>query len=71
MIWIVLIFMRKTRNPEVDGCQSNIFVMLKQLLIFINFTTSFLGVFFDKPTVLFQFMQHDNFRNLNRVIFTY
>ena len=31
------------RNLQVDGCQSNLHVMLKQLLFFTNFTTSFVG----------------------------
>ena len=31
------------RNLQVDGCQSNLYVMLKQLLFFTNFTTSFVG----------------------------
>ena len=34
----------KTRDLKVDGCQSNLYLMLKQLLFFlINFTTSFVG----------------------------
>ena len=64
-----------TRNLEVDGCQSNLDVMLKQLLFFTSFVTSFLGGILwwtDRCyNDLFLFMQHDNFRNLNRVIVTH
>ena len=33
----------KLRDLNVDGCQSNLYVMLKQLLFFIDYTTSFVG----------------------------
>ena len=43
----------QNRNLEVDGCQSNLYVMLKQLVsFFIYFTTSFACCIFDEPTVL-------------------
>ena len=54
--------------------QSNLYVMLKQLLFFYNFYDFFCRrhSLMNRPCYnnLFQFMQHDNFRNLNRVIFT-
>ena len=31
------------RDLKVDGCQSKLYVMLKQLLLFISLTTSFVG----------------------------
>ena len=65
--------MGKTRYLKVDGCQSNLHVILK-LLFFISFTTSFVGGILwwtDRVINLFQFMQHDNFWNLNRMIFTH
>ena len=33
-------------KPDIDGCQSNLYVMLKQLMFFKSFTTSFLGEIF-------------------------
>ena len=33
----------QTRDLKVDGCQSNLYVMLKQILFFINFMASFVG----------------------------
>ena len=58
----------------MDGCQSNLYVMLKQVLFFINFTS-----FVRRHSLmnrlcynnLFQFMQQGNFLNLNRVLFTH
>ena len=39
-----------TRDLEVDGCQSNLYVILKQLF-FISFMTSFVGsIFSSEPT---------------------
>ena len=32
-----------SRDLKADGCKSNLYVMLKQLLLFIYFTTYFLG----------------------------
>ena len=64
-----------TRNLKVDGCQSDWYVMLKQLLIFYIFCDFFYRRYslVNQPCYnnLFYFMQHDNFRNLNRVIFTH
>ena len=63
-----------TRDLKVDGCQSNLCVMLKQLLFFYKFYD-----FLCKRHSLvnwpcynnwFQIMEHSNFRNLIRVIFT-
>ena len=57
-----------------QGCQTNLYVVLNQLF-FISFTTSFVGdiTLMNRPCYKnnFQFMQHDNFRNLNEVISTY
>ena len=39
---LFLIKFRISRDLKVDGCQSNLYVMLKQSF-FINFTTSFVG----------------------------
>ena len=40
----VYILIGLTRDLKVDGCQSNLYVMLNQLLFFfISFTTSFVG----------------------------
>ena len=63
------------RNLKVDGCQSNVYVMLKQLFFFHEFYNFFCRWHFlmNWPCYnnLFQFMQHENFRNLNRMIFVY
>ena len=56
--------LRKIKDLKVDRCQSNLYVRLKQLLFFCKFYDFFYNN-------LFQFMQHDNFRNSNRVIFTH
>ena len=46
-------FSLKTRDLKVDGCQSNLYVMLKQSLFFYKFYDFFLqAAFFDEPTVL-------------------
>ena len=59
---------------KVDGCQSNLYVTLKQMF-FYKFYDFFCKrhSLMNRPCYnnLFQFMQHDNFRNLNRVIFTH
>ena len=62
------------RDLKVDGCQSNLYVMLKQLLLFYKFY-----IFCGRHSLmnrlcyinLFQFMQHDNFRNLYWVVFVH
>ena len=36
-------FVSWSRNLKVDGCRSNLYVILKQVLFFIRFTTSFVG----------------------------
>ena len=62
------------RILEVDGCQSNVYVMLKQLCFY-----KFYDFFCMQHSLmnqlcynnLFQFRQHNNFQNLNRVIFTH
>ena len=64
-----------TRNLKVDGCQSNLYVTLKQLLFFYKFYDFFCRrhSLMNRPCYnnLFQFMQHASFQNLNRVIFTH
>ena len=60
------------RDLEVDEYQSNLYVMLKQFLLFYEFYDFSCRRYslMNRPCYnnLFQFMQHDNFRNLNRVI---
>ena len=34
-------YLNESRDLKVNECQSNLYVMLKQLLFFISFTTSF------------------------------
>ena len=41
-----------SQDLKVDGFQSNLYVMLKQLLFFVSFRVSFVGGFFDEPTLL-------------------
>ena len=41
-----------TRDLKVDGCQSNLYVMLEQLSFFINFTTFFSSGILCETTVL-------------------
>ena len=62
------------RDLKVHRCPSNLYIMLKQLLVFCMFYD-----FFCRRHSLmnrfcyyniFQIMKHDNFRNLNEVIFT-
>ena len=66
-------FPSRQDSLKVDGCKSNSHVMLNQLL-FYKFYDFFcrLHSLMNRPCYndLFQFMQHGNFRNLNRVIFT-
>ena len=61
------------RDLKIDGYQWHLYVMLKQLMLFHKFCD-----FFCRRHSLmnwscynnsFQFLQRDNFRNLNRVIF--
>ena len=63
------------RDLEVDEYQSNLYVMLKQFLLFYEFYDFSCRRYslMNRPCYnnLFQFMQHDNFRNLNRVISIY
>ena len=60
------------RDLEVDEYQSNLYVMLKQFLLFYEFYDFSCRRYslMNRPCYnnLFQFMQHDNFRNLNRII---
>ena len=45
-----------TRDLEVDGCQSNLHFILKQLLVFISFATSFVGGilwYTDRGTIIY------------------
>ena len=64
---------RYTRDLKVDKCQLNLYVMLKQLLFFYKFYNFFCRrhSLMNQPCYnnLFQFMQHDKFRNLDRVVF--
>ena len=65
----------KTRDFKVDGCQWNLYFMVKHLFLLYQFYDIFCKrhSLMNQPCYkhLFQFMQHDNFRNLNRVIFTH
>ena len=58
-----------SRNLEVDGYQSNLYVMFFYKFYKFCWRHSLTN----RPCYnnLFQFMQHDNFRNLNRVVFTH
>ena len=53
---------------KIDGCQSNLYVILNQLLFFYKFDGFFCRrhSLMNRPCYnnLFQFMKHDNFRNL-------
>ena len=63
------------RDLEVDGCHSNLYVKLKQLLLFYKFY----DLFCRRHSLvnrlchnnLSWFLQNNNFRNLHRVIFTH
>ena len=63
------------RDLKVDGCQSNLYVMIKQPLLFYKLYEFFCRrhSLMNGPCYnsLFQFMQHKNFRKLNRVIFNH
>ena len=75
--WRFLILRTSTSwSPlKSDGCQSILYIMLKNYCFFIIFTTSFVGsiLLTNRPCYyhLFQFMQHDHFWYLNRVIVTH
>ena len=62
-------FVILTRDLKVDWCQSNLYLMLKQLLLFYKFFDFFCRQHsqMSQPcwNNLFQFMQHNNFWNLN------
>ena len=65
-----------SRHLIVDGCQSNLCVMLKQLLFFYKLNDYFCRrrhSLMNRPCYnnVFQFTQHCNFGNLNKVIFTH
>ena len=64
-----------TRNLKVDGCQSNLYVTLKQLLFFYKFYDFFCRrhSLMNRPCYnnLFQVMQYDNFQNFSKEIFTH
>ena len=38
---MVLSYILDNRDLKEDGCQSNLYVMLKQILFFTSFTTAF------------------------------
>ena len=63
-----------TWDLKVDACQSNLHVMLNQLLFFYKFYDFFCRrhSLMNRPchNNLFQIMQHEKLRNLNRAIFT-
>ena len=59
------------RDLKVDECQSNLYVMPKQSLFPYKLYYFFSLMNRTCYNNLFQFMQHDNFRNLNRMIFTH
>ena len=63
-----------TWDLKVDACQSNLHVMLNQLLFFYKFYDFFCRrhSLMNRPCYnnLFQIMQHEKLRNLNRAIFT-
>ena len=68
----LFLFVDNISDLKVDGCQSNLYVMLKQLLFFNKFY-EFLRRWHSLMSracynILFQFMQFDNFLNFNRVI---
>ena len=54
----------KTRNLKVDGCQSNLYVKFYDFFCRRHFLMNR-----SCYNNLFKIMQHDNFRNLSRVIF--
>ena len=70
----VYILIGLTRDLKVDGCQSNL-CYVKSIIVFYKFYDLFCRRYslMNRPchNNLFQFMQYDNFRNLNRVIFIY
>ena len=63
-----------TRDLKVDGCQSNLYVVVNQLLFLYKFYDFFSmrHSLMNQPGYnnLFQFMQHGSFLNLHKVIFT-
>ena len=65
----------QTRYLKVNGCQSNLYVMLKQLWFYYKFYDFFCRGHSLMNRLCYnnsiQFMQHDNFRNINGVIFTH
>ena len=68
-------FVILTWDLKVDWCQSNLYLMLKQLLLFYKFSGFFCRQHsqISRPcwNNLFQFMQHNNFWNQNALNFTH
>ena len=57
---------------KVDRYQSDLYVMLKQLLRFYKLNNFYHHSLMNRQCYnnLFQIMQHENFQNLKRVVFT-
>ena len=72
-----MVLYSSTQGFEMDGCQSKWYVMLNNycLIVFYKFYEFFCRrlPLINRPCYnkFFQFMQHDNFWHLNRVIFTH
>ena len=72
----ICIMVRLCRNLKLDGCHSNLYVLLNKLFfLFFKFYEFFCrqNSSMNRPCYnnLLQFIQHDNFRNLKRTIFTH